>query len=247
MESIWLSALGSVLIVSVASLVGVVTLSIRQEFLKRILTYLVSFSVGAFLGEIFLHILPEIAEVRFGIREGVYLLLGVLIFFALERIILWHHSHDNHAESIHSAKYLVIVGDGLHNFIDGLVIAAAYLVSTELGIATTLAVLFHEIPHEIGDFAILIHGGWSRGKALLYNFLSALTSVLGALVVLVIAGNIKGPPTGLLALAGASFIYIAMSDLIPELHKERKVSRSILQFIWILLGALIMGLLLFLE
>ena len=165
----------------------------------------------------------------------------------LERFILWHHSHGEHEEKIHSVVYLTMVGDSLHNFIDGMVIAASFLVSPVLGVASTLAVIFHEIPQEIGQYAILIHGGWSRGKALWYNFLSALTSVLGAVVVLLFAKNLEGPPVFLLAFAGASFIYIAMSALIPELHKEVGLKRSIVQFIWLIVGIGLMATLLYLE
>lgn len=247
MDTIWLYTLGSVLLVSLVSLVGVVALSLRQEFLHKILTYLVSFSVGAFLGEIFLHLLPEMAAITFGAREGFYLVSGILVFFILERLIRWHHTHEEHDEHVHSTKYLVVLGDGLHNFIDGLVIATAFLVSKELGVATSIAVLFHEIPHEIGDFAVLVHGGWSRGKALLYNFLSALSALIGAVVVLAFARPLQSVPTALLALATSSFIYIAMSDLIPELHKEKRLSRSLLQLIGILLGVAVMAALLLLE
>lgn len=247
MSTIWLYTLGSVGLVSLVSLIGVFALGFKHEKLQRILQYLVSFSVGAFLGEIFLHLLPEMAEVGFGVTEGAFLLIGVLVFFVLERGILWHHSHGEHEEKVHSVAYLTIFGDALHNFIDGIVIAASFLVSTELGIATTVAVLFHEIPHEIGDYAILVHGGWSRAKALWYNFLSALTAILGAIVVLVFARGLEEAPTVLLALAGSSFLYIAMTDLIPELHKERGVGKFVGQFICIVLGAVAMASLLLLE
>jgi zinc and cadmium transporter len=156
----------------------------------------------------------------FGARQGFYFLAGILTFFILERFILWHHSHDDHNENIHSTVYLSTIGDSLHNFIDGIVIAASFLVSIPLGVASTLAVVFHEIPHEIGQFSILIHGGLSKGRALKYNFFSALTSILGALIVLFFARGLQTAPSFVLAFAGSSFVYIAMSDLIPELHKE---------------------------
>ncbi len=247
MSQIWLYTLGSVVLVSIMSLVGILTLGFNNDRLKRILFYLVSFSAGALLGDVFIHVIPEMAEIGFGAREGIYFIVGILIFFVLERFILWHHSHGEHEEKIHSVVYLTMVGDSLHNFIDGMVIAASFLVSPVLGVASTLAVIFHEIPQEIGQYAILIHGGWSRGKALWYNFLSALTSVLGAVVVLLFAKNLEGPPVFLLAFAGASFIYIAMSDLIPELHKEVGLKRSIVQFIWFIVGIGLMATLLYLE
>ena len=247
MSQIWLYTLGSVALVSGMSLVGILTLGLNNDRLKSILFYLISFSAGALLGDVFIHVIPEIAEIGFGAREGLYFIVGILIFFVLERFILWHHSHDDHEEKIHSVVYLTMVGDSLHNFIDGMVIAASFLVNPVLGVASTLAVIFHEIRQEIGQYAILIHGGWSKGKALWYNFLSALTSVLGAVVVLVFAQNLEGPPVFLLAFAGASFIYIAMSDLIPELHKEVGLKRLIIQFIWFIVGIGLMASLLYLE
>jgi len=247
MNDVWLYTIVSVLIVSAISLVGIMTLGLKQAFLKSILFYLVSFSAGALLGDVFLHLLPEMAEIGFGVKEGIYFIAGILVFFILERFILWQHAHGEHQEDVHSMVYLTQIGDSLHNFVDGIIIAASFLVSPELGIASTLAVVFHEIPQEIGQYAILIHGGWSHKKALLYNFVSALTAVLGAVIVLVFAKNLEEAPTYLLAFAGASFIYIAMSDLIPELHEEVGIKRSIVQFIWFIVGIGLMGSLLLFE
>jgi zinc and cadmium transporter len=237
----------AVMAVSLMSLAGLVTLGWKEAFLKRILFYLVSLSAGALLGDVFLHLLPEMATEGFAVKDGVYFIAGILIFFLLERFILWHHSHDEHKERIHSVVYLSMLGDTLHNFLDGIVIAVSFLVSPALGIASTLAVIFHEIPQEIGQFAILLHGGWSKSKALWYNFISALSSILGAALVLIFAGRFQEEPRFLLAFAGASFIYIALSDLIPELHREEDTRRSIHQFMWFVLGIVLMGLLLFVE
>jgi zinc and cadmium transporter len=247
MSIIWLYTIISVLIVSAISLVGIFTLGLKEAFLKRILFYLVSLSAGALLGDVFLHLFPEMAAKGFSEADGAYFIIGILVFFLLERFILWHHSHDEHTERIHSVVYLAMLGDTLHNFLDGIVIAVSFLVSPALGIASTLAVIFHEIPQEIGQFAILLHGGWSKGKALWYNFLSALSSVLGAVLVLAFAGRFAEQPRFLLAFAGASFIYIAMSDLIPELHREENTRRSVYQFIWFVFGILLMAALLLLE
>ena len=247
MSEIYLYTFGSVFIVSAISLIGVVALGLNERFLRSILSYLVSLSAGALLGDVFLHLFPEMAEVGFGVREGAYFLGGIVLFFVLERFILWHHSHSNHEEEIHASVYLTMFGDSLHNFIDGLIIASAFLISIPLGIATTIAVIFHEIPQEVGQFAILIHGGWSKGKATLYNFLSALTAVLGAVVVVVFARDLQEAPSFLLAFAGASFIYVAMSDLIPELHRESSTRKAVIQFFWFLVGIAFMALILFLE
>lgn len=247
MTEIYLYIFGSVLVVSVISLVGIIALGFQEQKLRSVLLYLVSFSAGALLGDVFLHLLPEMSEAGLGVKEGVYFLIGIVVFFLLEKYIMWHHGHGEHEESVHSSVYLTTVGDSLHNFIDGLVIAASFLVSIPLGIATTLAVIFHEIPQEIGQFAILLHGGWSKAKATWYNFLSALTSVAGALVVVLFARNIEAAPTFLLAFAGSSFIYIALSDIVPQLHEESSPRKSFYQILWLIAGIILMALLLKLE
>lgn len=247
MIHIWVYTLASVVTVSLISLIGIFTLGIKQDRLQHILFYLVSFSAGALLGDVFIHILPEIMQGETALQYGIYILVGIMLFFVLERVLLWHHSHSSHQEGIHSMVYLSIVGDALHNFLDGVAIAAAFLTSIPIGVATATAVIFHEIPQEIGQFAILVHGGWSRGKALLYNFFSALTAIAGALLVLLFSQSFTGAPALLLGLGAASFIYIAMSDLIPELQKESHIRRSILQLIWMVAGIGIMALLLLLE
>ncbi len=247
MIQIWVYTLASVSVVSLISLVGIFALGVKQERLQRILFCLISFSAGALLGDVFIHILPEIMEGEGALRNGGYVLAGIMLFMVLERLLRWHHSHSSHKEEIHSAVYLTIIGDALHNFLDGVAIATSFLVSIPLGIATTSAVIFHEIPQEIGQFAILVHGGWSRKKALLYNFFSALMAIVGALAVLVFAQSFTEALAPLLGLTAASFIYIALSDLIPELQKEPNARRFIVQLVWMLAGIGIMALLLLLE
>ncbi len=252
MSDTYLYTLVSVIIVSLVSLIGVFTLGMKDAFLKSMLHYLISFAAGALLGDVFIHVIPEISQQGFSPRVGIYFLIGIVIFFLLEKTIVWYHTHDDEDSEHHddhanpSFVYVSIIGDSLHNFIDGLVIAASFLVSIPLGIAATIAVIFHEIPHEIGHFAILIHGGWSKGKAMLYNFGSALTSVLGAVIVLLFAKEIQAPQL-LLSLAGASFIYLAMSDIIPELHKEKSVVKSFWQIVSFIIGVGVMALLISLE
>lgn len=247
MPQIWFYTIISVFIVSLMSLVGVFTLALNQEKLKNWLLSLVSFSAGALLGDVFIHLLPEMAEEGWPESVSFYLLGGIIVFFILEKFIFWHHSHSEHEESVHSYTYLSLVSDGLHNLIDGMIIAAAFLANTTLGLATTLAVIFHEIPQELGNFAILMHGGFSRAKALLYNFLSALTAFVGALMVLIIFNNLDGAPKPLLAISAASFIYIAMSDLIPQLHKEQNKKTAGVHLFWFVLGIAIMWLLVLME
>ncbi|KKW43552.1 MAG: hypothetical protein UY97_C0003G0073 [Parcubacteria group bacterium GW2011_GWB1_57_6] len=247
MTDIWLYTLVSVAAVSLVSLIGILALGIKQELLQRILFYLISFSAGALLGDVFIHILPELMEGESALQNGGYVLAGIVLFFVLERVLLWHHSHTSHEEKVHSMVYLTIVGDALHNLLDGVAIAAAFLASVPVGVATAGAIIFHEVPQEIGQFAILVHGGWSRKKALLYNFFSALTAIVGAVAALLFSRRFTEAPTVLLGLGAASFIYIAMSDLIPELQKESHMHRSVLQLIWMIAGIGVMASLLLLE
>ncbi len=248
MNEVWLYSLVSVLVVSLISFVGVIALSIKVERLKKILIYFISFSAGALLGDVFIHLLPQVAKEGFSLEISGTILSGIFIFFILEKVVHWRHCHMPAEKGhVHSFAYMNLFGDGLHNFIDGLVIAASYIVSIPVGIATTLAVIFHEIPQEIGDFGVLIQGGFSKGKALMLNFASALTSVLGAIVALLISGYIGTIETILVSFAAGGFIYIAGSDLIPELHKETTIKSSLIQALTFLLGILVMAVLLLFE
>lgn len=210
---------------------------------------LVSFSAGALLGDSFIHLIPQISETTgFGLNAAVSLLAGIMIFFILEKFIQWRHCHVPTSKSHpHPFAYMNLIGDGLHNFIDGMLIAASYIVSIPLGIATTLAVIFHEIPQEIGEFGVLISGGFSRLKALFFNFLSALTAVVGAIVILIIGTRVQGITEFLIPFTAGGFIYIAGSDLIPEMHKENKIGKSLLQLVGLAAGMGIMAALILLE
>ena len=246
--SIWYYTLASVVAVSLVSFVGLAVLSLNIERLKRLLFFLISFAAGTLLGDTFLHIFPElVAEAGFTTTIAWYFILAILIFFILERFIRWHHYHHVGDEEHHPMGTLNLIGDGFHNFIDGMIIAASYLVDVQLGLATTLAVIFHELPQEIGDFAILLHSGFSKAKALWFNFLSALMAVLGAVVVLWLGANLGGITTPLLVLTAGGFIYIATVDLMPELHKESDSLRSWWQLVALGMGLGLMSLLLLLE
>ena len=242
---IWTYTLMSVILVSLISFIGIFTLSIKARRIDRILIYLVSFSVGALFGDAFIHLLPEAVEkAGFTLQISLYTLLGIATFFVIEKFLHWHHHHISHREKEKKFPKTFVVmnlfGDGVHNFIDGLIIGASYLASIPLGIATTLAVVFHEIPQEIGDFGVLLHGGFSRFKALYFNFLSAITAIIGAIVALILSNYIEGFETFLLPFAAGGFIYIAGSDLIPELHKETTIGKSLLQLLAFTLGVLVM-------
>jgi len=244
---VWIYSIASVIVVSLISLIGVFTLSLKQETLRKILLFLVSFAVGGLFGDAFIHLLPESFE-KLGTKlsTSLYTIAGILIFFILEKFIRWRHCHSpSSSEHTHPVVALNLIGDGVHNFIDGMVIAASFLVNIPLGITTSLAVIFHEIPQEIGDFGVLVHGGLSVKKALFFNFLSALTSILGAVICLVIGPHIKGYTLALLPITAGGFLYIAGSDLIPELHQgcDIKVSSAIWQFVFIVLGIMVMVLL----
>ncbi len=245
-----LYVLGSVLVVSLVSFVGAITLVMKRDVLNKSLFVLVGLAVGALLGDVFIHIIPEAyAETADPTAISLTIIAGILVFFILEKLFHWHHGHTSeHAEEHpHPIGRLVLVSDGLHNFIDGMLIAASYLVSIEIGIATTIAVILHEIPQEIGNFGVLLHSGYSAGKALFFNFLSALMAVAGAVLGLVLGSMTELYALWLLPLTAGGFIYIALSDLIPELHKDHSLTHGILQVIAITLGVLAMVALLALE
>ena len=249
MEGVWIYSLLSVFLVSLISFVGVLTLSMKAERLKKALIYLISFSAGALLGDVFIHLLPEMTEGKeFTFSLSAYILIGILIFFVLEKIVRWHHFHmPFDREHEHPFAYMNLVGDGLHNLIDGMIVAGAYMLNFEAGIATTMAVVLHEIPQEIGDFGVLLHGGFSKGKALLLNFASALMAVLGAVIALSLGGLVENVEIIIVPLTVGGVIYIAGSDLIPELHKNsQSIMKGIIQTLAFILGIGVMGLLLFL-
>lgn len=248
----------SVLVVSLLSLVGLMAISIKQDKLKKILIYLVSFSTGALLGDAFIHLLPEAVEAGGGMTLiiSISVLSGILLAFVIEKFVHWHHCHhthspeclhEHHTAEIQSFAKMNLIGDSVHNFIDGLVIGGSYLVSFPVGIATTLAVILHEIPQEIGDFGILLHGGYGRKRALFLNFVTALAAVAGAIIALVASQYIPHLTQFLVPFAAGGFIYIAGSDLMPELHKETDSKKSFVQLVALVLGILVMMAMLWLE
>lgn len=248
-SSVWVYSLLSVLVVSLISLIGILTISIKPKKLKKILIYLVSFSAGALLGGAFFHLFPEILkEVGLTFQVSSFILGGIVLFFVMEKIVHWQHCHipvtKNH---IHSFAIMNLIGDGVHNFLDGLIIGASYLLSIPIGIATTTAVAFHEIPQEIGDFGVLIHGGFSRARALALNFVSALISVVGVVISLTLSNYIENIQFFIIPIAIGGFIYIAGSDLIPELHKEFTVKSALLQLLTLIAGISVMAALLLLD
>ncbi|MDO8481429.1 MAG: ZIP family metal transporter [Nanoarchaeota archaeon] len=248
MAGVWLWALGSVLVVSLLSLIGVITLPFKAKKLEGFLTFAISFSAGALFGDAFLHLLPEVVQKSgFGVQISLYIICGIAAGLVMEKIIHWRHCHMPITKGhIHRFAWMNLWGDAVHNFIDGIIIASSYIISAPVGIATTLAVIFHEIPQEIADFGVLVHGGFSKARALFLNFITALASVIGAVVALLASASLPNLTLFLVPFSAGTFIYIAGSDLIPEMHHEEKLSKSLGQFLVFALGVGFMALLKFL-
>lgn len=236
-------AYGAVIIVSLLSLLGVVLLSFKRSLLTKIMPVLLAVSSGVLLGSTFTDLIPESVE-QLQDTAYLYILIGIITFFSIEKMLNWHHHIDgDHAGESKSAGYLSLFGDAIHNFTDGIIIGGAFLVSIPLGISVSLAVIAHEIPHELADFTILLHSGFSNQKAIIFNFLSATTAILGTIMVIQIASFAETVIPYLIPFAAGNFLYIAMSDLIPELHKSRSKVSSIVQITSIICGAYIITLL----
>lgn len=249
MATVWLYSIISVLLVSLVSLIGAATIALNLERLKKILLFLVSFAAGALLGDAFIHLIPEaFEESKITVVIPFVILFGILLFFILEKILFWRHCHVPTSEDHpHPLATINLIGDGVHNFIDGMIIAGSYLVSVPLGVTTTIAVVLHEIPQEIGDFSILLHAGMSKGRALFYNFLSAIVALAGAVLVLLMADAMTTLREWLIPFTVGGFIYIATADLLPELKKETDLKKSFIQLGALLLGIGIMALFLLWE
>lgn len=234
---ITLYALLSVSFVSLLSLLGALFLVLNRSTFERLITYTLAFSSGVLLGSVFLDLLPE-SITRYPDVTFPVVLFGIISFFALEKLLRWHHhiEGDHHDEK--PVAYLSLIGDGIHNFIDGAIIGAAFLTSIPIGVTTTIAVVAHEIPHELSDFTILIHAGFTSKKALWYNFVSAITAIVGTTLVLLVSTRVVDLEKFFLPFAAGNFIYIAASDLIPELHKKRQLTTSLLQIMILTAGVL---------
>ena len=252
----------SVVAIALASLAGALTLSLGPKRLERMIFLLVAFAVGAMLGGALLHLIPESYEALGGGPEtGLLVLAGVLAFFVLEKFLHWRHQHGA-PEAIEGASGHVhkhghshgpdgaapfalvnLVGSVAHNVIDGAIVAAAYLVSLQTGVVTTLAVMLHEIPQEIGNFGVLVYGGYPPRKALLYNFAAGLGGLVGAGLVIVLGTGVEGLERWLLPVTAGAFLYIAGSDLIPELNRRHSypAGKAVGQLVMMLLGIAVMA------
>lgn len=234
---------------SVGSLIGGVVLILNHKYALRISHYLSAFAAGTLLGTAFLDLLPEAIHESGTEEIVVWSLIGFLIFFLLQRFIHWSHHHQTEEKSEtkkppKSVVALILLGDTVHNFIDGVVIAATFFISVPLGIVTSLAVAAHEIPQEIGDFGIMLQSGIKKGKVLLFNVLSGVTAMAGALLTFGYGESIEVFNPYLLALAAGFFIYIAASDLIPEIHNEEKKITAFIETVVLLFGVVAIAVLL---
>jgi len=235
----FLAIIGSTFFISLGSLIGITTLAIHKDKLEKILLFLVSLSAGTLIGGAFLHLLPEALENMESEKMFMMVLISFTIFFIIEKVLHWRHCHKETCAE-HSFGYMNLFGDAVHNFIDGLIIAATFVVDIKLGMITTLAVALHEIPQEIGDFGVLLRAGFATKKALIWNFIVASLAIAGGIVGFILSQHIEGIVAYLLPVAAGGFIYIAASDLMPEIRKEESFKKSSISFAIFILGLLIM-------
>lgn len=233
----FLWAIGASIAVSLISLIGIFSLLIKDKLLEKVLVLLIGFSAGGLIGGAFLHLLPEALEKTASHTVFLYVIAGFIFFFILERYFHWRHCHEGRCD-IHAFTYLNLIGDGIHNFGDGLVIGASFVVGVNFGLITTLVIIFHEIPQEIGDFAVLLYGGFTKARALIFNFLSAAVCILGTVIGYYLSERIGEFSLFLLPVIAGGFIYIAACDLIPELHKEPGLARASLSVLAFICGVL---------
>ena len=226
---------------SLFSLVGILLLLLREKILNYVVILLVSFSSGSLFGNAFIHLLPEtVARNGFTVWVSIYTLSGIAGCFVVEKFVHWRHVHSPAHDEVEAFAYMNLLGDAVHNLLDGVVIVSAYALDISVGVATTIAILFHEIPQEMGDFGVLVHGGLSRKKALFFNFITALTALIGALLTMVLINFSQQLTVFLIPFSAGTFIYIAGSDLIPQLHKENEIRDSLLQLVFFSLGISVM-------
>ena len=246
--SIYFYSIASVLIVSLISLLGVFALSLKETLVRKYLFLLVSLAVGALIGDAFIHLIPEAFEnTENPTAISLSIILGIFLFFLLEKFLHWHRHDTDEPSAVHPSGRMILFSDCIHNLLDGMIIAGSYMINIEAGIATTLAIILHEIPQEIGDFGVLVHYGYSTTRALILNFLSALAALVGAIIVLLIGETAQSVALYLAPIAAGGLIYIAMADLVPQLHKTKKVPHSLLQLISVVIGIVAMLFLLKLE
>jgi len=227
--------------IALIAFIGVFALAMKEQLLNKILIILVSLSAGALMGGAFLHLLPESIEKSGNADILIFVLVGFVLFFIIEKVLHWRHCHKGKCD-VHTFHYMNLIGDSVHNFIDGLIISASFIISIPLGFTTTIAIAAHEIPQEIGDFGVLIYGGFEKKKAIVLNFIVALTVVAGGIIGYFISKSIEQVAVYLLPFAAGGFIYIAATDLVPEIKKELDIKKSMATIFVFICGILIMWL-----
>lgn len=249
MLTIFAYTFASVAVVSILSLTGILLLSFKEVFFRKCIPLFISMAVGALLGDAFIHLIPEALESGSSSTGiGLLVIVGILLFFILERVLHWHHhGEDTEISHVHPVGRLVLVSDIIHNFLDGVIIAASFMVSVPVGLATTLAVVLHEIPQEVGDFAVLLHAGYTKKRAIFLNFLTALSAFFGAALFFAVGEYATPLAAYFVPLTAGGFIYIAVADLIPELQKTKRFQDSLYQLTAVIVGVIAMALLTFLE
>lgn len=236
---VFLFILIATFLISSGALIGIFTLALKKELFEKIILFLVAISAGTLMGGAFLHLIPEAAEKIPLVDLFPLVLLSFAVFYFIEKIIHWRHCHEEECE-IHTFGYINLIGEGIHNFLDGLIIAATFLIDVKLGMATATAIVFHAIPQEVGNFGVLVYAGFKRIKALILNYVVALMMVIGGIVGYFLSFHVENLTTFLLPFAAGSFLYISTSDLIPEIRKEKDVKKSLFLFVFFLLGILIL-------
>lgn len=234
-ELLWITVSG--LLMSAIALVGSITLLLKQSTLEKVLLPLVAFAAGSLIGGALFHMLPVALE-RSGDARTVFLsaAMGFAVFLALEQFMHWHHCHARDMHHQEPSTYLILIADGLHNLLGGLAVGGVFLVDIELGITAWIAAAMHEIPQELGDLAVLVHGGWRKGRALLFNFLSGLTFLLGGLIAYFASAHLRIDTDPLIAFGAGNFLYIAASDLIPRINREQTMANNLIHYASFLLG-----------
>jgi zinc and cadmium transporter len=227
---------GSGVLMSLIALIGSVTLLLREQVLEKVLLPLVALAAGSLIGGAVFHMIPAaLTAIEPDARAWLLLVLGFTLFMGLEQFLHWHHCHRASADCRKPLTYLILLGDGLHNFIGGLAIASTFLIDIRLGIAAWLAAAAHEIPQELGDFGVLVHGGWSKARALAFNLLSALTFLAGGMVTYALSFTVD--VSYLIPLAAGNFLYIAAADLVPEVNRHPSRLANVLHMASFVIGA----------
>lgn len=242
--SAFVSAIVATFLISLISLTGAIIFGIGKKRIEKFLFFIISFSAGSLMGGAFFHLLPESLEKNENVQDVFrVVIIGFVVFYIMERILRWHHCHDEKCETHKVIGYQNLLGDGVHNFLDGLIIISAFYIDKNLGIAVSISVALHEIPQEISDFGVLLYSGFSRSKAIYYNLISSTLAILGAIAGFMLIEKTDAIAQFLLPFAAGGFIYISASDMIPELHKEKNLKKSFIAFLFFISAIIMMGLL----